>query len=123
MASGRTGPSSDDVRNNGDNLIDSFQWPAKFNDSSVEHARRVTDRRAGIRNGLRVERWSREGELGRGGFGTVYLERESGGAERAVKQVKKQIGKGRTMAYLKEVLAMAALTKVCLLARSRPSNV
>ena len=82
----------------GDDFIDSFQLPVRFTEHHTEHARRITDVSRGIRNATYVERWSRKRELGRGGFGTVYLESDT--------------GRTGTVYYLREVLAMAHFTKV-----------
>ena len=104
-------PISEDT---GDDLIDYFQSPVRFIDSYTEHPCRVTDISRGIRNAIHVQRWSRQKELGRGGFGTVYLESEKGGRLRAVKEVPKQSGRTVTMDYLREILTMAHFSKVSL---------
>lgn len=83
----------------------------RFTDSYVEHTRRITDTRRGIRNAVRVDQWTNDQELGRGGFGTVFLQREKSGLFRAVKQIPKHTGRTRTI-DLREVLAMANLSKV-----------
>ena len=101
-----------DVEETGDDFIDSFQLPVQFTESHVIHTRRVTDIRRGIRNAIHEERWSRDREIGRGGFGTVYLESEGSGLVRAVKEVPKFAGRTRTMDHLREVLAMAHFKKV-----------
>ena len=53
--------------------VNSFQQPTRFPPSHVERESRFTGVQRGTRN---VEQWSGEGELGRGGFGTDYLESE-----------------------------------------------
>ncbi|KAL8969166.1 MAG: hypothetical protein Q9183_002124 [Haloplaca sp. 2 TL-2023] len=95
----------------GDDFIDSFQLPVRIEPSYVEHTYRFTDVARGIRNETRVERWSRRQELGRGGFGTVYMETEKKGSVRAVKELPKHAGRGKTMDFLPEVLAMAHFSK------------
>ncbi|KAI4140989.1 MAG: hypothetical protein L6R39_005558 [Caloplaca ligustica] len=100
-----------DIEETGDDIIDFFQLPVQFTHSYVEHTRRITDPRRLIRNDIHVERWSREKEIGRGGFGTVYLESERGGGERAVKQLSKKTGRARPMDCLREILAMAHCSK------------
>ena len=96
----------------GDDFIDYFQSPVRFTNSYTEHPCRVTDVSRGIRNVIHVQRWSRQKELGRGGFGTVYLESERGGLLRAVKEVPKRSGRTVTMDYLREILTMAHFSKV-----------
>ena len=63
-----------------------------------------------------VETWHRVQELGRGGFGIVFLERSAGGEQRAVKEIPKD--KSR-IDYKRELMAMAVLAKVREL---RPQN-
>ncbi|KAL8869941.1 MAG: hypothetical protein Q9174_003897 [Haloplaca sp. 1 TL-2023] len=110
--SGLANPAQDSgSETRGDDFIDSFQLPVSIESSYVEHTYRYTDVARGIRNATRVERWSRSPELGRGGFGTVYLETETKGSVRAVKEVPKRAGRGKTMDFLREVLAMAHFSK------------
>ena len=111
--SGSTDPARDSgSETTGDDLIDSFQLHVRIEPSFVEHAYRFNDVSQGIRNAVCVERWSRNKELGRGGFGTVYLETEDKGSVRAVKEVPKYSGRAKTMDFLREVLAMAHFSKV-----------
>ncbi|KAI4157160.1 MAG: hypothetical protein LQ342_008507, partial [Letrouitia transgressa] len=101
-------PESDSVIPTGDDFIDSFQLPVRFKESCIEHPYRITNISQGIRNAIYVEQWSREKELGRGGFGIVYLEsRKADPQLRAVKEVPKHTGRTKTMELLREVLAMA----------------
>lgn len=51
-------------------------------------------------------------EIGRGGFGTVFLEKETEGQLRAVKIVQRRSNKEKIIEYLREVLAMANLSRV-----------
>ena len=96
-----------------DGLLDIFKLPVRFVSSNeVEHTRRVSDPRKGIRNAIHVERWSEGEELGRGGFGTVNLQSEKSGLVRAVKKLPRTSGRAKTMDSLREVLAMAYFTKV-----------
>ena len=100
------------LEDTGDDFIDSFQLPVRFTESTTEHARRITDVRRRIRNATHIERWERQKELGRGGFGTVYLESERAGLVCAVKEVPKHTGRTRTIDHLREILAMAHFSKV-----------
>jgi len=56
------------------------------------------------------KRWTKERDLGFGGFGEVWLEKNQLGDTRAVKDVKKKRSAG--VDYYKELLAMAKLSKV-----------
>ena len=59
-----------------------------------------------------VKRWVKQYELGEGGGGTVWLEKDSEGDERAVKQISKGFCLRNHIDYRKEITAMAKLTKV-----------
>ena len=99
----------------GDDFIDSFRLPVHFKEGCVEHIRRLTNISQGIRNALHIEQWVREKEIGRGGFGTVYLESNKTGPQlRAVKEVPKHTGRTKSMDHLREILAMAHFKEVCL---------
>lgn len=95
----------------GDDYIDSFQLPVQFTKLYTEHSRRVANVSRGIRNAVHIQSWSRVKELGRGGFGTVYLETEKDGFARAVKAVQKETGHTRTLHYIHKILAMAHFGK------------
>lgn len=96
----------------GDDFIDSYQLRALFTGPFVEHHSRISDVSRGIRNQLEIKQWRRVREIGRGGFGTVHLETERGGAVRAVKEIPKYTHKTRTMDHLREILAMAHFSAV-----------
>lgn len=59
-------------------------------------------------SGVRTERWSRDKVLGKGGYGTVWLEREEKGALRAVKQ----ISETKKLLNSRELLALIKLQAV-----------
>lgn len=108
-----TAPQSDIIlQETGDDFVDLFQITARWTDVGVEHTRRRTDRRRGIRNAVTVERWERKQEVGRSGFGTVHLEKREDGQLRAIKMVPKVAGRARTLDHLREILAMAYFTRV-----------
>lgn len=99
----------------GNDLIDSYQLNGEYDEltRSIEHRRYFSDRKRGIRNGLEIKRWRRDGSpIGYGGFGTVWREKDQDGEARAVKQVRKTLPNSETKYYLRELLAMAALSKV-----------
>ena len=56
--------------------------------------------------------WYRDRELGRGGFGTVFLERSGTGECRAVKDIAKDRNSRVVIDYRRELMAMARLAKV-----------
>lgn len=99
----------------GDDILDFWQVRARFETiegaTYTEHHQLFSDSSRQIRNQLEIKRWKRERALGRGGFGTVYLEQETEGQLRAVKIVQKRSEK-KTVEYLREVLAMANLSRV-----------
>lgn len=93
-------------------LIDRYRLPTTFRKEAIEHRRLVSDRARGLRRVTEIKKWSRVRELGHGGFGTVYLEKELHGALRAVKEIRKPTHGARTMDYLRELLAMAYFSMV-----------
>lgn len=63
--------------------------------------------------GHRVEIWTRERRpLGSGGFGTAWLEKSQNGKQRVVKEVRKLIPNVKTRYWIRELSAMALLSKV-----------
>lgn len=96
----------------GNDFLDSFQLNVAFTESHVEQLRLYCDRERGLRNLVEVKQWKRIKELGRGGFGVVYLEEDSSGKQRAVKEVPKSMGKQKVIDPLREIIAMASFSKV-----------
>jgi hypothetical protein len=102
----------------GDDLLDFWQYRAYFETvegaTYTEHHELFSDSSRRIRNQLEIKRWKRGREIGRGGFGTVYLEEEDKeeGQLRAVKIVQRRTDKQKVIEYLREVLAMANLSRV-----------
>ena len=79
------------------------------------HARHTTfhsDASRGRRRVAVVKNWYRGRELGRGNFGTVFLERSEQGEYRAVKDVSKNKNRRIATDYRRELMAMARLVKV-----------
>ena len=54
----------------------------------------------------------RNRELGRGSFGTVFLEKSERGDSRAVKEIAKDKNSATRIDYKRELMAMAILAKV-----------
>ena len=59
-----------------------------------------------------VENWYRDRELGRGSFGTVFLERSERDEYRAVKDIAKNKNSRIAIDYRRELMAMARLERV-----------
>lgn len=96
----------------GNDLLDFWQLRAHFVGPFVEHRRYISDASRGIRKQLEFKQWRRGRELGRGAFGTVFLEKEREGELRAVKELQKSTYKEKAIDYLREILAMANMSKV-----------
>ena len=79
------------------------------------HIRQTTfhsDTSQGRRRVAVVKNWHRDRELGRGNFGTVFLERTEEGECRAVKDIAKQKNSRIAIDYRRELMAMTRLEKV-----------
>lgn len=64
------------------------------------------------RNRRRVERWDRQGTLGKGAFGVVYRERCQGSDRlRAVKEISKNLAAGEKLDYRRELEAIAKFSR------------
>lgn len=96
----------------GVDLIDRYRLRTTFRRDSTEHHRYISDRARGVRRLTEVKRWQRVKEIGRGGFGEVFLERERSGDFRAVKEIRKQRYGSTSIDYLRELLAMAYFSMV-----------
>jgi hypothetical protein len=79
-----------------------------FFSGHVQHTTFHSDISRGKRQVRVVKTWHKGRELGRGSFGTVFLETSEKGEIRAVKEIPKH---GR-IDYNRELVAMATLTKV-----------
>jgi serine/threonine protein kinase len=113
MAHSRAGPLPGVLLQTGDDLLDFYQLRSHFSGPFVEHHRYFSDPSRRIRNHLEVQRWARLRELGSGAFGRVFLEREeNSGRLRAVKELAKAKYKAEAVDYLREILAMANLSRV-----------
>ena len=92
-----------------DIVIGYHKLDTKFFGGHVEHTTFHSDASRGKRQVKAVKAWYRGRELGRGSFGTVFLERSERGEHRAVKEIAKE--KNR-IDYKRELMAMAMLAKV-----------
>ena len=95
-----------------DLVIGYHKLDTKFFTSHVQHTMFHSDAPEGRRRVKQVEYWYRAREIGRGGFGTVFLERSQKGEYRAVKQIAKDKNSTIKIDHRRELMAMAILTKV-----------
>ena len=88
----------------GDDLVDHFHIDTvQEHDGTLIHVHNTAN-----------ERWERQRKpLGVGGFGTAWLETSSSGRVRVVKEVQKMIPQISTKYWIRELSAMALLSKVC----------
>ena len=84
--------------------VDRHKLTTKFFDGYVQHTIVRSDRR-------RAQNWYRRQELGRGSFGTVFLEESREREFRAVKVLAKTQSR-ITIDHTRELKAMAVLAKV-----------
>ena len=94
-----------------DPAIGYHKLDTRFFRGHVRHTTSHSDASLGRRQVTVAKNWYRGQELGRGNFGTVYLESSDKGEHRAVKEMLK--GKDRKkIDYRRELMAMAILAKV-----------
>ena len=91
-------------------VIDHHKLETEFFTGHVRHTTFYSDASQGKRRVTVVEDWYRGRELGRGSFGTVFLEKSEKGDCRAVKDIARY--KGSRIDYRRELMAMAILAKV-----------
>jgi hypothetical protein len=96
----------------GVDLVDRFKLNTNFYSDFTEHWHHVSDPARGIRKDTVFTQWSRVKDIGRGAFGTVYLEKAGCGSLRAVKELRKHGHRSKTIDYLRELLAMAYFSMV-----------
>ena len=84
----------------------------EFFNGHVRHTTFHSDASRGRRQVAVVKSWYRDRELGRGSFGTVFLERSETGESRAVKDIAKDKNSRIVIDYRRELMAMARLGKV-----------
>jgi len=91
-----------------DLVLDSKIETILLGNGHVEHVFHTPgDASSGTRRVRRVERWARDTFLGRGAYGSVYLERcNVGNKLRAVKEIKKAVVVGRALEYTRELEAI-----------------
>ena len=83
----------------------------EFFSGHVRHTTFHSDTSQGRRRAPVVKDWYRDREIGRGSFGTVFLERSEGGESRAVKDIAKNKNSRVAIDYRKE-LEIEILAKV-----------
>ena len=95
-----------------DLVIDHHKLETEFFNGHVRHTTFYSDASRGRRRVTVVKNWYRGRELGRGSFGTVFLERSKKGECRAVKDIMKDKNTRIIIDYRRELMAMAILAKV-----------
>ena len=95
-----------------DLVIGYHKLETKFFTGHVQHTIVRSDASQGRCRAKVVKKWYRDRELGRGSFGTVFLERSEKGEHRAVKEIAKDGNSAITIDYRRELMAMASLAKV-----------
>ena len=93
-------------------LIEHFKLDVVLFPDHTRHTFYHSDGRQNRRKVKVVRKWIKQQELGEGGGGTVWLEKDGNGDERAVKQISKGFCLRNGIDYRKEITAMAKLTKV-----------
>lgn len=97
-------------------LIDHFKLDAEYFSDHILHTEYVSDPARGLRKVKVEKRWYRQGNIGHGGFGAVWLEEQREGrsikAQRAVKEIHKGHMEAVNIDYRRELLALAKLSRV-----------
>ena len=95
-----------------DLMIGYHKLDTKFFSGHVRHTTFHSNASQGRRQVKVVKKWYRGRELGRGSFGTVFLERSEKGERRAVKEIAKDKNSRIVIDFRRELMAMAILAKV-----------
>ena len=95
-----------------DPAIGYHRLDTEFFSDHVRHTTFHSDAARGMRRVEVVKDWYREREIGRGSFGTVFLEKSENGEYRAVKDIAKKRNSRIIIDYRRELKAMATLAKV-----------
>ena len=93
-------------------LVDHFKLEAEQLPEYTQHTHYKSDRLRGLRRLKIVKRWRKKHDIGEGAFGIVWLEVEEDGSERAVKAISRRLCSYSNIDYMKELAAMAVLSKV-----------
>ena len=96
-----------------DLVIGYHKLNTEFFAGHVQHTTFRSDTSQGRRQVRVVKKWHSEREVGRGSFGTVFLEKSERGEHRAVKEIAKDRNGALRIDYRRELMAMAILVKVC----------
>ena len=92
-------------------LVTRFKLEAKIYPRYTVHRYSRSDPARGLEQEIVTTRWFRLKEIGMGNCGSVWLESDLNGSERAVKRIPKWIYTRNKINYKREVAAMAILSK------------
>lgn len=93
--------------------VNNYRLPTSFCKDHVEHRIEYSDRARGIRKAYKQQRWVFDKVIGGGGFGLVRLQKETKTQQlRAVKEVRYLSHAAAVFDPIRELTAMAALSKV-----------
>ena len=93
-------------------LIEHFRLDVVLFPDHTRHTFYQSEGRQNRRKVKVVKKWIRQQEIGEGGGGTVWLEKDNNGDERAVKEISKRFCLESRIDYKREITAMAKMTKV-----------
>jgi hypothetical protein len=79
--------------------------------SCIVHTTWAQDRERGLRKIKVEDRWHRQGEIGIGSSGTVYLEVMKDGQQRALKAIRKKLAQKYGLDYKKELAALTFFSR------------
>lgn len=98
--------------------LERYRLPVKFNKGYIIHP--ISNDLATVDEGDEVEeRWIQKQQIGKGGFGEVWLQEEEGGELRAVKRLAQVV---RGVDFSRELVTLATLVDVGSLTNSFASK-
>lgn len=93
-------------------LVDHFKLETQLLSDHTLHIVPISRPAHGRRKVRQEKRWTKQRAIGHGTFGEVWLEMEHDGDKRAIKAIKKALTSHYSIDYMKELLALAKLSKV-----------
>lgn len=98
--------------------LEQYKLPTIFHDDAVVHTSQRLDPTARYRKVEVKHTWRREREIGSGGFGRVWREKEDGGELRAVKTLPRALLNTHKVDYARELDALVELRDVSIFGAS-----